>query len=570
MAARTASIRTATIWIAAAALAFSAHAAFAQATDQKQALLERVERLEKALAEVKAELAALPAGTSAAPAPKPAAVPEKAPVPVPGPMTSAAVSAQTAAVNQSTGAGKHGFFEKKPGNDLTFYTPNGEVTAYGNLDLSFDVITKGIADLKGPDGAGPVGNMGWLPDVSTNISFVGLRGIQKVGNLPINFIYQLETGIDIANSSGIAESNSSESNVVKGGLTSRNSFLGISGTRWGAVMFGKTDAPYKQSTMRMNPFYGMVGDYQVVMGNTGGDNRVEFSTRLDHSIWFAASSYHGLRYDLLFSPGQNRSANSDNIAAGESDCTGGNIPGSGGTLPLGCNDGGFSDAVSADLTYLHNGLYLAAAYERHRKVNRSSDLTGIYAAVPAGYLDADTADEDAFKVGAQYALPSKLTVSGIYENMHRYVPAILSFQNERQRQGLWLAASQEMPNKDILSFGWARAFRAVGDPGQHNSSLTLPPFGSPGDSTGGLGVDNSVNFFSVSYTRKIARGVSSYINWAGTFNGPFAHYDLGAGGRSVTTDCHDASDATGGESSNPHCWAGGRLKGISVGLNRKF
>lgn len=58
--------------------------------------------------------------------------------------------------------------------------------------------------------------------------------------------------------------------------------------------------------------------------------------------------------------------------------------------------------------------------------------------------------------------------------------------------------------------------------------------------------------------------------WAGTFNGPYAHYDLGAGGRSVTTDCHDASDASGGESSNPHGWAGGQLKGISIGMNRRF
>jgi hypothetical protein len=32
----------------------------------------------------------------------------------------------------------HGFLEKKPGNPLTFYTPGGEITAYGNIDVSFD------------------------------------------------------------------------------------------------------------------------------------------------------------------------------------------------------------------------------------------------------------------------------------------------------------------------------------------------------------------------------------------------------------------------------------------------
>jgi len=50
---------------------------------------------------------------------------------------------------------------------------------------------------------------------------------------------------------------------------------------------------------------------------------------------------------------------------------------------------------------------------------------------------------------------------------------------------------------------------------------------------------------------------------------------LGAGGRAVTTDCHDASDdaagsSSGGESSNPRCWAGGRLMGVSAGMKFQF
>jgi len=55
-----------------------------------------------------------------------------------------------------------------------------------------------------------------------------------------------------------------------------------------------------------------------------------------------------------------------------------------------------------------------------------------------------------------------------------------------------------------------------------------------------------------------------------TINGSAAHYDLGAGGRAVTTDCHDAFGAQGGVGSNPHCWTGGRVMGISAGLNYKF
>ena len=47
------------------------------------------------------------------------------------------------------------------------------------------------------------------------------------------------------------------------------------------IKVGKTDASYNISTAGMNLFSGMIGDYSAVMGNTGGDNRVEFLTRLD-------------------------------------------------------------------------------------------------------------------------------------------------------------------------------------------------------------------------------------------------------------------------------------------------
>src|SRR5262249_9047232 len=159
---------------------------------------------------------------------------------------------------------------------------------------------------------------------------------------------------------------------------SRNSYIGVFSPRWGSLMLGKTDAPYKNSTAKFNPFFAMIGDYQVVMANTGGDNRVEFGTRLDHSIWYQSPNWRGFVIDALVSPAKNRANNSDNIAAGESDCTGGNIPGSGGITPVSCSDGSFGFATSASLSYTNGPLYLTAAYERHSKANRSSDITAIY------------------------------------------------------------------------------------------------------------------------------------------------------------------------------------------------
>lgn len=410
-----------------------------------------------------------------------------------------------------------------------------------------------------------MGNMSWLPDISSNISYAGVRGFQRLGDLPFTLVYQLESQIDVASMPGVGESNSNQSNVVKGALTSRNSFVGLSSTKWGAIKIGKSDAPYKNSTMRMNPFYGMIGDYQVIMGNTGGDNRVEFGTRLDHALWYESPNWKGFALAALYSPGQNRATNSDNIAAGESDCTGGNIPGSGGITPLTCSDGSFSDAVSTSLTYTNGGLYAAAAYERHKKVNRQSDITGLYASPNATSMlleSQDVADEDAAKAGIQYLLHSHTTISAIYETMHRYVPADLQFQNERQRNGSWFALSQQLTKRANLNFGWAHAFRAQGDPGQHNSSLATPPGGTPGvDATGGVHVNNQANLFTIAYKFQATKNLGFYTDWAYTVNAPYAHYDLGTGGRTVTTDCHDAFDAAGGlVGSNPHCWAGGSCR----------
>lgn len=470
----------------------------------------------------------------------------------------------------------HGFFERKPGDRMTFYVPGGEFTTYGNLDVSVDASTKGIANEIGPDGNPPVGNMGWMPALSTNLSYVGVRGFQSVKGLPFNFIYQLETQIDIASTSGTGETNANQSNVVKGGLTSRNSYIGIVSPRWGTLMLGKTDPPYKNSTARFNPFFAMIGDYQVIMANTGGDNRVEFGTRLDHSIWYQSPNWRGVVIDALVSPGQNRADNSDNIAAGESDCTGGNIPGSGGITPVTCSDGSFGTATSVSLSYTKGALYLTSAYERHNNVNRSSDVTASYASGNA-YSQMlgvqDIADEDAGKIAMMYTFPTKTTLGGIFETMHRYVPYDLQFQNERQRLGTWLVASQKLGHNYSAHFGWAHAFRTPGDPGQHNDSTVVPPGGDPAtDATAGSHADNTANMFTFALKNQLSKNLTAYVDWALTANGPAAHYDLGAGGRSVTTDCHDASDATGGFApfSNPHCWTGGNLMGVSAGLDLKF
>ncbi|MGC1693676.1 MAG: porin, partial [Pseudolabrys sp.] len=234
----------------------------------------------------------------------------------------------------------HTFLERKPGKSLTFYTPGGEITAYGQLDVSLDAATKntGGALTRQPQGDSTVGNFGWMPDISTNISYLGVRGFQRIPTQSFNFVYQFEAGIDISANPGIKQSNSNLSNQVNGGLFSRNSYIGLASPSWGAIKIGKSDGPYKNSTAQFNPFSGMWGDYSVIMGNSGGDNRVEFGTRLSHAIWYESPNWNGLKFNVLFAPGQNRADDSGNLSAGESDCAGGNDPTSGGNTLVSCSD----------------------------------------------------------------------------------------------------------------------------------------------------------------------------------------------------------------------------------------
>lgn len=460
-------------------------------------------------------------------------------------------AAAPAPVAASSGGGS--FVERKPGDGVVFLTRGGEVQFYGNLDLSLDASSKGISGLRADDGSGPAGKGGWLGDISTNISYAGLRGFQSLGTFPARFVWQLETQIDVSSTAGTSESNSNQSNAVKGALTSRNSYIGLASPAWGAIKIGKTDAPYKVSTATMNPFSGMWGDYQAIMGNSGGDNRVEFGTRLDHAIWWESPNWGGFALSALVAPGQNRADDNSNLGAGESDCAGGNVPGSGGT-PVACNDGSFGTAYSVSAGYHWNNLYVISAYELHKKVNRTSDLP---------VFDAnDVADESAAKIGAQYRFGSTgTTLSAIYESLKRKVPDTLMFQNERTRKGTWLAVSQDLTPKDSAHFGWAHAGKSPGDPGQHNTA-------------GGANPDNAADMFTLAWKHQVDKNFGWYVDYATTLNHTAAHYDLGAGGRSVTTDCHDASnpDASGFDPNGggPHCWAGGHLTGVSAGMKYVF
>jgi predicted porin len=251
----------------------------------------------------------------------------------------------------------------------------------------------------------------------------------------------------------------------------------------------------------------------------------------------------GFRVNALYAPGQNRSNDNSIVASGEPNCTGGNTPtllnaGAGSlTSTVGsCTDGSFGNAFSIAGLYEAGPMYLIAAYETHNKVNRTGDEAPPFPAAGA----VGVVNENAFKAGIQYALPTNTTVNFIVERMTRNAPD--SRANERQRSGFWLAATQKVSAKDDVNFGLAHAGKTPGDP-------NVGP------------VDNAANMLTLGYKHHFDRQTNWYAVFAQQDNKPGAHYDLGASGHGITTDCHDA---------NGNCFPGTKLKGISVGMQYNF
>src|SRR5258706_3221301 len=162
------------------------------------------------------------------------------------------------------------------------------VQLYGHLDLAIDEATKGLNSGRVSGGGAPLtGKMGWQSDISSNLSYFGLRGSHDIGG-GNRMVFQIETQVDVAATPGLSPvTNSTTDTKVPAALGSRNSFLGIAGG-FGAVKIGKTDAPYKLSTARMDPFSATVGDFNSVIGNTGRDHHGSFYTRPSHQVSVAA------------------------------------------------------------------------------------------------------------------------------------------------------------------------------------------------------------------------------------------------------------------------------------------
>jgi predicted porin len=396
-----------------------------------------------------------------------------------------------------------------PAEHMTAHIGGASVSLYGYADLSADATSNGKEHLN---------------QVSSNLSYLGVRGGKDLGNSGLKAIFQIETLVNVSGTP-----------TETGALGSRNSFLGVEG-QFGKIMLGKTDTPYKRATAAMDPFASSVGDYNTIMGNTGGDLRAEFDSRIPHAIFYDSPKWSGVTVNALYSPAQkyNNLTGSDKyaFAQGEKVCAGA-TPGSSGSLPdpgsPTCNDGAFRNAYSVAVNYDNGPFMVTASYERHQAVDRTSDTGGV------------TSDESAAKIGVTYRFGGN-RLSAIYEKFNRNGDVDPTL-NERARSGYYLSDVQDLGNGLDLMGAWAHAGSTPGG----------PDFGT---------ADDKANMYAIGVKYHYDKQTAFYLTGAMLRQGAGAHYALGAGGHgtAIASPRNDAGDNIPGQ----------EIRALSAGLQYAF
>src|ERR1700681_460331 len=446
---------------------------------------------------------------------------------------------------------------------------NTVVTLYGHFDVSGDLFNPSVFD------------QGTKAGIASNSSYFGVRArhnLAPYGWEGWSIVAQLEAQIDAA-----------ASPTERAAIGSRDSYVGLEGP-WGAIKAGKSDTPYKKSTAAMDPFASTLGDYNSIMGNTGGDNRAEFDWRMNHAIWYESPIVSGFQFSALASPGQNYAKDNSDYSYGDYfQCNGASVRGSGSNFPgtggaangniggHGCTDGSYGNAYSAALNYKNGPWTAIAAYELHEGTNRRGDDNTQFDAsnfVPGPVLLGDGSavmtgvhNEWAAKIGGGYRFNDGLgdgQLNAFYEWLRREGTAIEQPFNERSRDGVFASATQFI-GKWALSASYAHAFKTPGNPAC--LSFNNVNAGVPCAAVIDVGqfqanrFDDSASQYAVGARYYFNDWASWYIVGSQINQGPGAHYCLGASGHGYQVCSRDAANDTIG---------GATIRSATTGMTFNF
>ncbi len=435
---------------------------------------------------------------------------------------------------------------------------NTTVTLYGSIDVSGDIFNPSVYD------------QGTKLGIASNISSFGIRvrhNLAPYGWDGMAVVAQLESQVDIA-----------AAPTERAAFGTRDSFVGMEGP-WGSIKAGKSDTPYKKSTAAMDPFSRTLGDYNSIMGNTGGDNRAEFDWRMNHAVWYELPIFNGFQFSALASPGQNYAPDNSDYAYGDAfQCngassrgSGSNFPNTGGAVPgniggNGCTDGSFGNAYSASLTYKNGPFSAIAAFELHEQVNRRGDdgsEPGLVAPVflaDGSQVVTGVHNEWAAKIGGGYHFNDglgDLQLNAYYEWIRRDVTPAEEPFNERSRDAVFASATQRI-GMWALSGSYAHAFKSPGNPAMLSVN---DPVLAPAATLQANLFSNDASQYAIGARYYFSDWASWYIVGSQLNQGPGAHYCLGASGHGYQVCSRDQFNNTIG---------GATIRAATTGMTFNF
>lgn len=199
------------------------------------------------------------------------------------------------------------------------------VNLYGVLDAYAGRVTNSV-----PDGKANVVGSGGL-----QTSFIGVRGSEDLGG-GLRAIFALESFLQVDTGFSARFPNDL--------FWSRSAWVGLAGTGWGQLTLGRNTTPYFLATILFNPLVDsfVIGPMitHTFRGNVQGD------TGMSNSLRWTSPSWGGVRADVLYSLGEERS---------------------------GPPDQDFGKALDAAISYASGPLALVAAY---RSIDLSNNGNG--------------------------------------------------------------------------------------------------------------------------------------------------------------------------------------------------
>ena len=224
-----------------------------------------------------------------------------------------------------------------------FVTPlamaNG-VTIYGQMGVSIDSV-------KGDNAVGSTVGGERRTRVSSNNSRIGFKGTEDI-NSDLSAIWQIEYAVQM-DQQGYSQPQSSSD--TQGAVSLRNTFVGLSSKRMGALTLGTQEAPLKTSTAPLAVFNDTLADYRSVF--------TKLSTRSDNSILYTSPSLGGLVIRAMY--GERNEAGNDSLSDPR--------------------------MWGASLVYSGGPFYATLAYEHNRNVTQSvTAANGTFRCTATGVL----------------------------------------------------------------------------------------------------------------------------------------------------------------------------------------